>query len=254
MKPCLKIPLFFWLFLPSVLLFAEEPAQQFFVGEKLVYAIRCLGIPIGRAEGRVEELVEREGRKAYHVSVFVKSHPVVDVIYKVRGEHHTWIDAESLVSLGYEAASGTPLKTDLRMRFDPRGGTVEYEYPQKGTGLRMKILPQSQDQLSLGYYFRTLALKENQTVEIPVNADEKNWKIRVKTGRSEMKKIRGVGTFHALKVEPELSFVGMLAKPGRARGWISLDERRIPLAMKVRVPWLGSITAELVEYQPGTEA
>ena len=47
-------------------------------------------------------------------------------------------------------------------------------------------------------------------------------------------------------------FEGFFVRRGKVRGWMSMDERRIPLVMKVKVPVLGEVVATLSGYEPGT--
>jgi hypothetical protein len=49
-------------------------------------------------------------------------------------------------------------------------------------------------------------------------------------------------------------FEGFFVKRGKIRGWMSMDEQRIPLVMKVKVPILGNVTANLVRYEPGRDS
>ena len=88
-------------------------------------------------------------------------------------------------------------------------------------------------------------------ITIPVNADEKNWELNVVTHKIQERKVEGVGIFQAIEVEPILMFEGFFVRRGKVRGWMSMDERRIPLVMKVNIPVLGSVKAILTKYEPG---
>ena len=230
----------------------DQPKQEFFVGEKLVYSIRYLGIPIGRAEGWIKEVVEIRGRKAYHIVVKIASTTVVDLIYKVRGEHHTYIDVEKLYSLRYQVQSSkNPSQTAFEMNFDHPKNVVDYFYARRKIHKIFPIFKDSQDRLSLGYFFRTLAVKPHEVVSIPVSTEQKNWKIQIKTQGTRKMIFSGVGTFEAIQILPKLDFVSTLKGEGSVRAWISLDERRIPLQLEARAPLIGSIKVSLIAYTPG---
>jgi len=209
---------------------AAQPAGKLFVSEKLTYKVKYLKIPVGEGIAEIAEIVPLGDRKAYHIRVRVRSYPILDLVRKVRGEYHSFIDAEKLYSLGYEKK--------LSEGKDRAAETAE-------------IPAGFQDEISCGYWFRMQPVGENSSVMIPVRADGKNWNMEVKTGTSRRMKIKGVGEFVALEVEPLMEFRGFFSRRGRARGWVSLDERRIPLKMKVKVPVLGNVTAELSRYEAG---
>jgi len=230
----------------------EKPATYLFVGEKLTYKISYLGLTVGEAEAEVAGLETLNGRLAYHVAVRVKSHPVIDLVYKVRDEHHTWIDTEKLHSLKYEKKLREGrYKVHEIMTYDQENHTALYQSLSNHSEKEMLIPQNVQDQLSCGYFFRTLEVQPNTTVVLPVNADEKNWDLEIKLLSAKPLEIDGVGKFEALEAEPLIKFQGIFVKRGKIRGWISLDERRIPLMMKVKVPVLGSVVARLSEYHPG---
>lgn len=231
----------------------DAPSSFFYPGEKLVYKISYLGLTVGEAQAEIETLEEWNGRPAYHMVVRVKSHPVLDWIYKVRDEHHTWIDAENLHSLRYEKKLREGrYRVHEVMTYDQEAHTAVYESLTNKSRKEMFIPKNVQDQLSCGYFFRTLKIEPDTVVKIPVNADEKNWELEVKLFQSEPMEIEEVGIFQALEAEPVIKFQGIFVKRGKIRGWISLDERRIPLMMKVKVPVVGHITARLSSYTPGS--
>ena len=101
--------------------------------------------------------------------------------------------------------------------------------------------------------FRTLTVKENSSVFIPVYAEGKNWNVEIKTYGIEPAVIERIGKFQSLETEPLLPFRGIFFRKGKIRGSISLDKRRIPLRMTVGIPVLGHISSELTEYIPVKE-
>lgn len=251
--------LFFLLFSSPLL---ADPPKKLFVGERLIYSVRWLGIEVGRGEAEVKEIVPIRGRKAYHVVVNVRSTPILDWIYKVRDVHHSFIDVERFHSLRYEKIlKEGRYRADEVMEYDQENHTASYFSRLNQSRKEMLIPPDVQDQLSCGYWFRLQEIRPGSEISIPVNADEKNWNLRVKVLRKTTAGARltaplraqgGVEELEALEVEPEIQFQGIFVRRGRIRGWIGLDERRVPLKMRVKVPILGAITARLIEYRPGT--
>ncbi|MBI4115570.1 MAG: DUF3108 domain-containing protein [Candidatus Omnitrophica bacterium] len=228
-----------------------DPPKGLLVGERLVYSVRWLGIEVGRGEAEVKEIVEIQGRKAYHIIVNVRSASVLDWIYKVRDVHHSYIDVEKRHSLRYEKIlQEGRYRADEVMEYDQENHTASYYSRLNQSRKEMMIPPNVQDQLSCGFWFRLQDIRPGSKIYIPVNADEKNWDLEVKVLKKTRVKLSGFEEREAMEVEPEIQFQGLFVKRGKIRGWIGLDERRIPLKMRVKIPVLGSISAYLVEYNP----
>ncbi|HNX67999.1 MAG TPA: DUF3108 domain-containing protein [Candidatus Omnitrophota bacterium] len=234
---------------------SEKPAGKIFLGEKITYQISYLGIPVGEAVMEVKEIAKIKERNAYHVVVTARSAPILEWIYPVMDEHHTYIDTERFHSLRYEKKINEGnYHTHELMEYDQEKHLGEfYSYKDKSRK-EMIIPPNVQDQISCGYWFRLQDVKPKTKLTMPVNADEKNWDLDAVTYGVKQKKIDGVGVFQAIEVEPVLMFEGFFMRRGKIRGWMSMDERRIPLVMKVNVPVLGSVKAVLTQYEPGQES
>ncbi len=230
----------------------DKPAGKMFPGEKMKFKITCLGMTVGEAESEVGKLVKVNGRDAYPVEISIRSRPVLEWIYKVRDTHHTSIDAEHFYSLKYEKEiSEGRYQTHKMTEYDQEKHTGKFYSFKDHSRKEMLIAKNAQDQISCGYWIRLQDVKPGSKITIPVNADEKNWDLEVVTHGIQEMKIDGVGTFRAVEVEPLIFFEGFFVRRGKVRGWMSMDERRIPLVMKVKIPVLGDITATLVQYDPG---
>lgn len=231
---------------------SEKPAEKIFLGEKIKFEISYFGITVGEAESEVKGLVQVNGRDAYHIEVRVRSRPVLDWIYKVRDTHHTYIDAGQFHSLRYEKKiKEGRYETEESMEYDQDAHIGRF-YSRKDNSRKEMFIPKHvQDQVSCCYWFRLQDVKPEKKILIPVSADEKNWDLEVMTRSIRKMKIDHVGVFQAIEVEPIILFEGFFVRRGKVRGWMSLDERRIPLVMKVKVPVLGEIVATLAGYEPG---
>jgi len=222
------------------------------VGERFVYEISYLGLVVGEAETLVKELVELNGRKAYHIEVHVRSRSVIDYLYPVRDVHHSYVDAEHFYTLSYEKnLSEGRYKVHEKMTYDQEKHEAEYHSLTNGSKKIMLIPKNVQDQVSAGFWFRMQDIQPRSKIVIPVNADEKNWDLEIEVGDIEKIKLPGIGEFEAVKLIPKLMFQGLFVRRGRLEGWIGLDSGKIPLMMRVKVPILGSVSAKLVEYTPG---
>lgn len=243
---CLAVTI---LFFSSRSLLGAPPPRKLYVGERLIYSVRWLGVEVGRGEAEVKEMTSVRGRAAYHVVLTVRSAPILDWIYKVRDLHHSYIDVEKLHSLRYEKILREGhYRADEVMEYDQERHVATFLSRRSGTRKEMLIPPNVQDQLSSGFWFRLQEIGPDSEIDIPVNADEKNWDLKVNVLKKTKLKVRPLGEVEALEVEPEIQFQGIFVKRGKIRGWIALDEGRVPLKMRVKIPVLGSISAQLVEY------
>ncbi len=250
MKKILPISLFFlslFILIPSG--FSKlTPRKELRVGERLVYSVRYLGVEVGKGTAEIKEIVEIRGRKTYHIQVDVRSARILDWIYKVRDTHHSYMDAEKLHSLRYEKIlSEGHYHADEVMEYDQEKHTARYFSRRNQSRKEMEIPPDVQDQLSCGYWFRLQKVEPNSEINIPVNADEKNWDLKVKVLKETKIELKEFGKLEALEIEPIIRFQGLFVKRGKIRGWIGRDEYQTPLKMSVKIPVLGSVNAYLVE-------
>ncbi len=261
-----KIRILFWVLLlslplPALSRAAEtvypvsgSPAKKFYLGEKLTFEVSYLGLPVGDATAEVKEIVKVNGRDAYHIVVEARSRGILNWVYKVRDTHHSYVDVEQLHSLRYEKKIHEGgYWTDESMEYDQEKHLGQFVSRKDQSRKEMFIPQHVQDQISCAYWLRTREVKPDSKVEIPVNADEKNWDLNVLTRGTKEMTLPGIGSFHSVEVEPIVMFEGFFVRRGKIRGWMSLDERRIPLVMKVKVPVLGDVSATLVQYEPGRD-
>lgn len=252
---------FFWFFCAVMSVQAAEtppfpavevPAKKLFTGEKLTYALTYLGMRVGTAEAEIAARERFQGRDAYRIEVRVRSHAVIDLVYKVRDRHTVWLDAVDLRPLRYEKDlhEGRSRAYEVQV-FDREKKTVR-QMNRAGEVKKESPLPEGvHDQLSCGYFFRTLAVRPGERVSLPVFADGRIWDLAVDLGKTEIIRMEGLGVFLAVEAYPDIPFQGIFVKKGKIKGWMSLDERRIPLRMETAVPVLGKVRAELESYVPG---
>jgi len=235
---------------PEVPVGVEKSALTARVGEHLTFSIRWLGFEFGTGEIKVEGIEQVKGRDAYHISLKARSNKLIDLVYPVRDEHHSYVDVEHFHSLRYEMnLSEGKYRANELMEFDQENHTAVYTSIKNGTKKQIFIPKHAQDQLSAAFWLRQQAMKPGDTVTIPVTADEQNWDLNVEIKRAARKKIGDLGTFDALEIEPSASFQGIFIRRGKFSGWMSMDEKRLPLLMSSKIPVLGQVNIVLVEYE-----
>ena len=230
----------------------EERKTDFKIreGEKLKFSIRWLGMEVGTVEAMMKGIEKIRGRDAYHIVVYARSNSLIDLVYPVRDEHHTYIDTEHVHSLRYEKIlKEGRYRADEVMEFDQEHHKAAYYSRKNGSRKQMLTLKNVQDEISSAYWFRTQPLKVGETVHIPAMANEKNWDLEVQILQKDQVDIKGLGTFEAFQLEPSATFRGIFIRRAKIRGWVSADEKRLPLMMKTKIPVLGTITMVLVSYE-----
>ncbi len=222
------------------------------LGERMKFSIRWFGIEVGTADVWVKEITKIKGRDAYHIVVNAKSNRIIDFVYPVRDEHHSYVDVQHFYSLRYERniREGT-YRADEVMEYDQVNHKARYESKRSGDIKEMLIPKNVQDQLSCTFWFRVQEMKPGDKIKIPINVDEKNWNLEVDVQAIEMIHVDGFGKVPAIRAEPFARFQGLFVRRGRAWGWMSADERRIPLIMKTKVPILGTINMVIIKYDLG---
>ena len=220
------------------------------VGEKFTYSIQWLGLNVGTATLEVKEVVEVEGRQAYHIVSTARSNRLISKIYKVRDHVHSFVDVERFVPLRFEKYQSEGFyRSKEIITYNHDAHTAVQKSLISGESKDIKILPNTQDVLSCLYYFRIQDVKAGKSVFIPVNARDKNYTLEVKALKLEMLRVARIGTFRVIKVEPLAKFRGIFVKKGKILIWITDDKEKIPLLVRTKVPIAGSVDIVLTKIE-----
>ncbi len=218
--------------------------------EDLVFQVSWGPFIVGQATLEVKEIVDFNGRAAYHVVSRAVSNAWCDTFYKVRDLNESWIDARTLESLGYSKK--------LREGHFFRDEWVLYDharhaYLAKRTGRDGNFTfatgtttAHVQDVLSSLYYVRTRdELRPGASVILDVNTRQ-NWPLIVRVAKSRKVRVPA-GRFDALLLEPALRHEGLFIQKGRKlQIWLAQNPSLTPVLMKVEV-FFGHISAKLTK-------
>ena len=215
------------------------------VGEKFTYGVYWMGVNVGEGILEVKELVNIDGREAYHVVGTARTNEFLSAIYKVEDVVHSYIDKEKLCSLKFEKYQREgKYKSDEVVIYDQNKHKGYYESLLSKQKKEFDIPDRVHDIPSAFYYFRTLDVAPNSKVTLDVNADEKNWKVDMNVLQAENLEILRRGVHKVFCVEPRAPFKGVISRRGKAYVYFSADENRVPLLIKIRVPF-GIVTGVL---------
>ncbi|MEI8176008.1 MAG: DUF3108 domain-containing protein [Candidatus Omnitrophota bacterium] len=216
-----------------------EPARKALrVGEKLFYDVLWNGIYVGEGTLEVKEIVTVRGREAYHIVATARSNEFLSKFYRLEDEIHSYIDTKDLSSLRFEKTQYEGKHhSDEITDFDQQEHRGHFESRLSHSKKEFDIPPRVQDLASVFYYFRTLDVVENSKVTIDVNADERNWKVDMNVLGTEYLPIRRKGIHKVFCVAPKAPFKGVISKRGKVWVYFSADAERIPLFIKIRIPF-----------------
>ena len=225
--------------------------RAFGIGEKLYFSVNYGPINAGHTVMSIHEIKEINGARCYSISSVVESNKFFSRFYKVRDVVRTYIDVEGLFPWRYEKhLREGKYVFDYEVDFDQKIRLAYSNFPNSSDRDTAQVPEFIQDALSALYYVRTQPLEVGISLLIPVHDNGKIYDLEVKVYRKEKVKV-GAGRFSCFVIEPLLKSIGIFKKKGRLTIWISDDGRGLPVLMKSKVI-IGSITAELEEFVPGS--
>jgi len=205
------------------------------VGERLIYRMSWLGVPIGTAELWAKETTMMNGRAVVHVVGIMRTNKVLSTIYPVRNEIHSWIDAHTLTSVKFEKRI-----SEGRTRAHQ---VVEFGEP-------------THDVVSAFYWVRRQALVPGQSVRTVVVADGMEWALEVVVLRRRRRQFRGWGRRDTLLVDPRGRVAGLPEKRGKSLIDFSDDASKLPLRITYKAPFgriVGLLMSDAALAEQGTE-
>ena len=223
----------------------EAPLKEFRVGEKFIYDVSWLGIPIGLVYLEVREKIMLRGRPAFHIVALARTSEFLTKIYPVRDQIQTFIDAERHCSLEFRKnVREGRYRAHERIIYDYAQRTGHYRSLKNKSFKEFPLESDVQDFLSAFFWFRLPDARVGQKLHVVLNGEEKNWDLEIDVQKMETKELKGNRVIPALVVEPKSRMKGMLYNRGRAWVYFSADAPRIPIWMKIQTPW-GPISAVL---------
>ena len=191
------------------------------------------------------------GSQAPCRAVTAFSATVIDAVFKVRDINQSWLDVADLYSHGYDqSVREGNYKRDEWVTFDYAAkkykGQVQKKHdPRKISGpLDIKVL----DMLTSLYYVRAQKLEVGHDVVLDIVNREKQYPLIVKVLKKETVKTPA-GKFNCIVVEPQIRGEGIFVAKGKSlKVWLTDDKYKMPVKMEAEV-FIGSVYAELQEYQ-----
>jgi hypothetical protein len=214
--------------------------------EKLIFNVMWKFIAVGEASLELRGFEDIEGRKALHIYSYAKTKPFFDNFFKVRDTNESWLDEESKTSLRYisNISEGGWKKYEILYFNQPE---KTFLLNDSGKMKKGKTSANVQDVLSALYYIRTMDIKAGDKYVFDAHSGDLSWPLVIKVLRKEKIKVP-LGEFDCFALEPNIrENAGIMNAKGKMLVWVTADERKMPVLLKVKIPIVGSVDAELVK-------
>jgi len=221
----------------------ERPRFQ--SGKRFIYLIAWNRIPVGRIIAEASDIRTYRDREAYVVKVVTESNRFLSKIYRVEDTYTSYIDAETMTSLHYEAdRKEGNYRKHLVVEYDFEKMEAIYTNLTDGSVKKCAIEKNVQDPVSGLCNFMTLPAKPGEEVTMTVNLNMNNYVLSGKIEEIEVIALPELGAFPAFKIRPYVKLKGEKVDKGKAWMYFTADEKRFPLYGVVIIPF-GRVTATL---------
>jgi hypothetical protein len=221
----------------------------FSYGERLSYEISYGFLTAAEAFMNISPApVMINGRDTYEINFDVNSRSSFDLVYKVRDNYKTYIDAKGLFPWKFEQhIRESSYKRDFEAMF--LQDSLKVRTKTDNTNIREFQVPEYvQDILSSLYYTRTIDFrnyKEGDVISIQYFYNDKYVPLQVRfEGREEVDVASG--KYRTFILKPELT-EGFTSKTSDIYIWLTDDDRKIPVQVKMKII-IGALVAELTDY------
>jgi len=229
-------------------LFSQAPYRMventiFGPGETFVFDIKYGFLPGGTARLEIADTLRVNGSLCHQIRAITTSNATVSVFYQVRDTNVSYMDVTGLYSHGIRKYihEGSYIRNKVTVMDPVRGIAIT-------DGKEYAAAPFVQDALSAFYYFRLLAVEDS--IDINCFDDKKNYPLRIYVRKHETIKTP-LGKFRCRRLQPALTTSGIFLKNGEMSLWMTDDFKRLPVKLQFKIPYLGNITCNLIEYRPG---
>lgn len=230
---------------PKPIKFGRDiPNNAFKVGENLKFRIRYGPIVAGSSRMGVDDTIRVQGNLCYKIVTEAFSNRFFSTFFKVEDQVITYIDKKGLFTWYFEQhIREGGYKADRWARYDQIRNLV---FTHRNDTL--SVPPYVNDVLSSFYFVRTQKIDVGDTLFIQNHSDKKIYPMAVLVHQRENIEVKA-GKFRCLVVEPIVMEAGLFKHEGKLTIWFTDDEKKIPVQMKSKVSFLGSITAELTDIK-----
>lgn len=229
--------------------------------EILEYSVKWLGMDVGKIILRIEGLKNIRGHRCYHITAVAFPNDFLNGMWNLDYKLHSYIDYRTLKPLRFEKIGRINKEFNHTIiDFDQKKNQVGYlsedlklATPDTPVNHKINLQPitdnissETQDLLSVFYYFRFRDIEENSRYNIDIYYDQKNWPIEIKTEKAFLKEIGEKGKFSVIKISLESGLNEHLFGGDESVLFLTCDSRHIPFEFKIDTA-LGAVTGIIQE-------
>ncbi|MBI4398441.1 MAG: DUF3108 domain-containing protein [Candidatus Omnitrophica bacterium] len=219
------------------------------VGERLTFSIRWLGLEAGRTEVTIKDIVKINGRDCYHIEAFSHTTYLLDLLFRIRDYHDSFMDVEEFYSHRFlKKASEGAHTYDETNDFDYAQNKAFYVNRKKNHTKVTELPGKVQDIVSVSYWFRTQDVEVGKGYKTFLHSDEKNYEVTIHVLKKDHFNIDGK-TIPMMVIEPKARRGTKVFTRGHAKIWVTDDGERLPLFAELRVIIAGRLNIVLVSKE-----
>ena len=240
---------------------ADPVRFAFPMGERLVYSIRYLGVPVATASLEVARFIEWRGQRFAHVVGIGDTNEFFSAFYPIHDRTEAWIDLDTLRThrTSTWTRHGRDKETHERIDFDWDAHFLRMVEDKRHRSRRREVGfdfgPFVHDTFDAFYAVRALDLGAKEPAVLPVYANSKVYELKVEVHRQETVEWQGEAV-NTLVVRPSSLLDGEPMGNGVGELHVRDEGRRVPLFLK---GWfettngfrIGGVQATLVDYRAG---
>lgn len=224
------------------------PARYpFGVGEVFEYSAKAGFITLGKASMSVTRIDTVRGRPAFHFRYHIEGG---NRLFRLNDVNESWTTVDNLVSLRFHQEMNQNDKHRVR-RFEiyPDSGF----YRQEGVAQTQKTPPNPVDDAAIVYYLRTQRqMQVGKAYQFDNYFKAVKNPLIVKVHSRETMELPDGTRVPCLVIQPMIGDDGLFSNRSDARIWITDDDRRIPVQIRSRLPWLTiTLRLEQMSLTPG---
>jgi hypothetical protein len=204
---------------------------------------------IHAANARLSWTGSRSNGAGWQAKLNVESVGMVSRLYRVNNEYTSALSGKLCVENTFLKANEGNRRRETRVTFDgqrKKASLREHDLVKNTVALQeIDIVPCESDVIGALYRLRAMTLEPGQSVQIPLSDGKKAVLARVEAQERETVST-DLGKFKTIRYEAFLFNNVLYRRRGRLFIWLTDDDRKLPVQVKVRLPfYIGTVTLQL---------
>lgn len=197
---------------------------------------------------------QADGTPGWEATLWLESAGLVSRLYKVDNLYTSVLDEQLCARNSLMKANEGNRRRETMVTFDGQRQKASYLerdlVKQRVVGSHEIDIPACVHDVIGGLYrLRTLRLEPGQSAQLPLSDGKKSVQARIEAQQRETIKTRA-GSFQTVRHEAFLFNNVLYRRKGRLFVWLTDDERRLPVQIRVRLPfYIGTVTLELEKME-----